>query len=103
MNLFYLLELFGYEADRLFRDPNMGLFFFLRILWANTWDEELLISAAVPVVEYEYLRYPVFFDRKAKLIHKGGRPLLLMDDTKAGAGQDQLIIFPAQPFGVHYL
>jgi hypothetical protein len=103
MNLFYLLEVFGYEADRLFRDPNMLRFFFLRILWANTGDQELLISAAVSVIEYEYFRYPVRFDRKAQLIHKHHRPLRLMDGPQARTGQNQLIILPAQPFGVHYL
>jgi hypothetical protein len=26
-----------------------------------------------------------------------------MDNAEAGTSQDQLIVFPAQPFGIHYL
>ncbi len=95
MNFFYLLELFSYDSDCLFTDSSMGLFLFLRILWADTRNQEFLVSTAVSVIEYHYFLHPVLFDRKAKLIQKRGLPLPLMDDSQARAGQNQLIVFPA--------
>jgi len=95
MNFFYLLELFSYEPHCLFTDSSMLLLLFLRILWADTRNQEFLVSTAVSVIEYHYFLHPVLFDRKAKLIQKRGPPRPLMDDSQARAGQNQLIVFPA--------
>lgn len=81
MNFSYLLALFGYDADCLFTNSNMGCFLFLRIFWADTRLQEFLISTAVSVIEYHYFFHPVLFDRKGKLIQKRGRPLPLMNDS----------------------
>src|ERR1041384_1356647 len=88
-----------YLSGGLFTFLNVGLLLFRRIVRGNA--KEVFVSTAVPMIEDEDLRYVMVLNRKLQLIHKGVPPLFLMDHAQTCAGQNQLIVFPAQAQRVH--
>ena len=81
----------------------MRFFLLRRVILGDRRFKEVFVGSAVTVIEYEHLRYAMLLNRKGKLIEKGGLPRRPMDDSQAGPGQNQLIVFSPQAQGVHCL